>query len=356
MKKKILLIEDDRVMRENTAEMLELADFEVITAQNGKYGVELAQTASPDLIVCDVMMPELDGHGVLYLLSRDTKTASIPFIFLTAKAERSDMRQGMEMGADDYLTKPFEEQELLNAVNSRLQRKETFAAASARSLQGLNAFIDEARAIKELENLSKDRKVRRYTKRENIFLEGDEPLHLFFIASGKVRMSKMNDEGKEYTVGLLGPGEFLGYLPLLTDTSQDVSATAMEDTELCIIPKEDFISLVHRNHDVSMKFIKMLSNDLAEKERQLLDLAYNSVRQRVAEALLQLSLKYRKEGEERFSISISRNDLASMVGTATESLIRTLSDLRDEGFVSIKGSMIVVENEKQLKRIYQFGN
>lgn len=97
----------------------------------------------------------------------------------------------------------------------------------------------------------------------------------------------------------------------------------------------------------------MLSNNLADKERQLLELAYNSVRQRVAEALLQLSGKYRTEGEARFSMSISRNDLASMVGTATESLIRTLSDLKDEGLVSMKGSLICIEDEKVLKRVYQ---
>jgi CRP-like cAMP-binding protein len=350
--KKILLIEDDRVMRENTAELLELSNFKVITAENGKFGVELAKTASPDLIICDVMMPELDGHGVLYLLSKDPQTASIPFIFLTAKTERADIRQGMEMGADDYLTKPFEEQELLNAVNSRLRRKEAFVNRHSNDVQGLNAFIDEARAIKELENLSKDRKIRKFNKRDNIFFEGDEPQSLFFIASGKVKTFKINEEGKEYTVGLHGPGEFLGYLPLLTNSGHDVAAAALEDTELYVIPKEDFVSLVHRNHDVSMSFIKMLSNNLAEKERQLLELAYNSVRQRVAEALLHLSDKYRQGSEERFSMSISRNDLASMVGTATESLIRTLSDLKDEGMVSMKGSLISIEDEKALRRVY----
>lgn len=351
--KKILLIEDDRVMRENTAEMLELADYEVITAENGKYGVELAKTQSPDLIICDVMMPELDGHGVLYLLSKDPQTASIPFIFLTAKTERADIRHGMEMGADDYLTKPFEEQELLNAVNTRLRRKEAFVSAHSNDIHGLNAFIDEARAIKELENLTKDRKIRRFAKKETIFFEGDEPQSLYFIASGKVKTYKMNDDGKEYTVGLHGKGEFLGYIGLLTATSFEVSASALEDAEICLIPKEDFISLVHRNQDVSMRFIKMLSNNLAEKERQLLELAYNSVRQRVAEALLQLCNKYKGDGSEPFGMSISRNDLASMVGTATESLIRTLSDLKDEGLVSMKGSHIVIEDEKALKRVYQ---
>lgn len=351
--KKILLIEDDRVMRENTAEMLELADYNVVTAENGKYGLELARSEKPDLIVCDVMMPELDGYGVLYLLSKDAHTASIPFIFLTAKAERSDVRHGMDLGADDYLTKPFEEQELLNAVGGRLRRAEQFQSAHSNDIKGLNTFIDDARALKELQNLSKDRKVRKYAKRDTIFFEGDEPQSLYFVSTGKVKTFKINDEGKEYTVGLHGPGEFLGYVALLTDAPYEVSGAVLEDAEICVIPKDDFIGLVHRNHDVSMRFIKMLSNNLADKEKQLIELAYNSVRQRVAEALLQLSAKYGKDGEERFSMSISRNDLASLVGTATESLIRTLSDLKDEGLVSIKGSLVVIEDEKALKRVYQ---
>ena len=122
MKNKILLIEDNPDMRENTAEILELSGYEVTTAENGKIGVDLAQRTKPDLIICDVMMPVLDGYGVLYLLSKDNETAGIPFIFLTAKAERSDFRKGMEMGADDYVTKPFDDVELLNAVESRLRK------------------------------------------------------------------------------------------------------------------------------------------------------------------------------------------------------------------------------------------
>ena len=217
--KKILIIEDDRVMRENTAEMLELANYEVVVAENGKFGVELAKSAKPDLILCDVMMPELDGYGVLYLLSKDAQTAGIPFIFLTAKTERTDIRHGMELGADDYLTKPFEEQELLNAVNSRLRRTDAFRKNHSNDLQGLSAFIDDARALKELENLSKDRKLRKYQKRETIFFEGDSPLSLYYVVSGKVKTFKINEDGKEYTIGLHGQGEFLGYVALLNETS-----------------------------------------------------------------------------------------------------------------------------------------
>ena len=103
----ILLIEDNHEIRENTAEILELANYNVITAENGKDGVEKAIASKPDVIICDIMMPVLDGYGVLHMLNKNEDLKDVPFIFLTAKAERSDFRKGMEMGADDYVTKPF---------------------------------------------------------------------------------------------------------------------------------------------------------------------------------------------------------------------------------------------------------
>jgi len=105
----ILIIEDNQDIRENTAELLELSGYHTITAENGKKGVEAAMREHPSLIVCDIMMPELDGYGVLHLLRKNAQTEKTPFIFLTAKSDRVDFRRGMEMGADDYVTKPFED-------------------------------------------------------------------------------------------------------------------------------------------------------------------------------------------------------------------------------------------------------
>ena len=123
MMKKILLIEDEEHVRENILELLEAAGFEVIEAKNGYIGIDLAKAREPDLILCDVMMPEIDGFGVLTALRQDSVMASIPFIFLTAKATKTDFRQGMEMGADDYITKPFTRAELLGAIASRLKKQ-----------------------------------------------------------------------------------------------------------------------------------------------------------------------------------------------------------------------------------------
>src|SRR4026208_1208342 len=120
--KKILLIEDNDNIRNTTSEILELSNYTVIVAENGKIGVEKAIEHTPDLIICDIMMPVLDGYGVLHAVHKNEAIKNTPFIFLTAKTERGDFRKGMELGADDYITKPFNGTELLNAVDSRLKK------------------------------------------------------------------------------------------------------------------------------------------------------------------------------------------------------------------------------------------
>ena len=122
--KKILVIEDEPEMRRNLLTILKLEKFQPVGAENGRAGLDAIKRDKPDLILCDVMMPELDGHGVLDALRKDEATASIPFIFLTAKGEKEDLRNGMKLGADDYLTKPVARLDLLEAINARLLRAE----------------------------------------------------------------------------------------------------------------------------------------------------------------------------------------------------------------------------------------
>ncbi len=118
----ILVIEDDPLVRNNLEDILVLEDFQVISACNGVEGLEKARHSLPNLIICDIMMPELDGYGVVRALREEPSTQNIPFIFLTAKADRADQREGMNLGADDYLTKPFRPQDVINAIKSRLAR------------------------------------------------------------------------------------------------------------------------------------------------------------------------------------------------------------------------------------------
>jgi CRP-like cAMP-binding protein len=297
------------------------------------------------------MMPVLDGYGVLHMLSKNADTAGIPFIFLTAKAERTDFRKGMEMGADDYVTKPFDDIELLNAIESRLKKSEIMKKEFSRDLHGLSEFISSAKGIEDLKKLSEERDVHHYRKKEIIYDEGNYPKGIYFINKGKVKTYRTHEQGKELITGLYKEGDFFGYLALLEDGKYSDTATALDDAEICMVPKEDFFSLIYKNADVSRKFIRMLSDNLHEKEEQLLNLAYNSVRKRVADALVALHSRYKKDGETQFTINITREDLANLAGTATETTIRTLSDFKDEALVDIKGGNITILRSDKLAQM-----
>ncbi len=343
---RVLLIEDNIEIRENTAEILELANYKVDTAANGKLGIEMALEHLPDLIICDIMMPVLDGYGVLHLLQKNEVLKNIPFIFLTAKAERGDFRKGMEMGADDYITKPFSDIELLTAIESRLKKaallQKDFENAAAQQLS-INGGD-----IKAMQHLVENSSVNIYKKKRLIYDEGNHPVKLFYIQKGKVKTFKTNDEGKELTVGLFGNGDFVGYTAILEGTVYKETAEVMEDTTLTIIDKEAFEKLLRFNKEVAQQFIRLLAQSVTDREEQLVGIAYNSLRKRVAGALVLLQKKYTKDEEGKFSMYISREDLAQIAGTATESIIRTLSDFKSEKLIDIKEGAIIILDEKRL--------
>lgn len=347
--KKILLIEDSDDVRNNTAEILELANYKVACAEDGKKGLEMALADTPDLIVCDVMMPVLDGYGVLHALHKNARTMNIPFIFLTAKTERSDLRKGMEIGADDYITKPFTGTELLNAVDGRLKKTESlkteFASVSAKKTYSAK----NAEMI--LAELTSDRNVNKYKKKQVIYSEGNRPARLFYILKGKVKIFKTNQDGKELVVELFNKGDFLGYAALLEETNYKETAEALEETELAVIPKDEFDDLITNSNEAARNFIRLLAKNVREKEEHLLVLAYNSLRKKVASALLLLDQKYNTGNEEMFSIDINRESLASIAGTATESMIRTLADFKSEKIIEMNHSNIIIRDRDKLKRM-----
>lgn len=347
MKKKILVIEDNQEVRENITELLELSEFTTYAAENGKEGVRLAVENLPDLIICDVMMPELDGYGVLRILSNNPKTKLIPFIFLTAKAEKDDFRKGMNLGADDYLTKPFDDSELLSAVEMRLKKHEH---VQQHIIATPTAFIDEEAGMKALEELAREQEIRSYHKKDIIYQEGEYPKQLFFVKQGKVKTVKANEDGKELILSLYGEKDFIGFLPFIQSTKYRESAVALEDTELFIIPQKEFLDLLQTNANVTGYLFKHLAQEVVEKGEQLIELAYNSVRKRVADALLRLQKHYQHD-DDQFSMAIQRDDLASLVGTAKETVIRTLSDFKEEGLIDIRGSRITIIDETGLKEM-----
>jgi len=345
MNQKILIIEDNKDIRENVVEILGLAGYTVFEADNGKTGIELAVNNLPDVILCDIMMPELDGYGVLFMLNKNPETAAIPFIFLTAKAERIDQRKGMEMGADDYLTKPFDDIELLNAIESRLRKKTAQQSFYSQSLENLNSIVSKNSGLAELKRIIGERKVRLFKKDQVIYYDGDKGNGLYLILKGRVKTVKLANDGRELMTAIHSAEEYLGVNALLSNEAYIDTATAMEDSHLCLIPKDQLDNLLNLYPDIAREFIKMLSNHIRDREEQLLQLAYNSVRKRMADTLMRLH-KQREEG-----FKISREDLAAMAGVATETVSRTLTDFKDENLIDKKGSQITVLSPERLAKM-----
>ncbi|MBB2150483.1 response regulator [Pedobacter gandavensis] len=345
----ILIIEDNDDIRESTAEILELANYEVLQAINGRTGVDLAISHLPDVILCDIMMPELDGYGVLYLLHKNEQTATIPFIFLTAKAERLDMRKGMEMGADDYLTKPFDDVELLNAIESRLSKRDKQQIFYSQSLEKLSVLFSNTSGLQELEKIIAARKVRAIKKKQVVYYESDNVSGVYLVMNGKVKTFKLSEDGRELLTGMYGPEDYFGITSLLLNAPYKETAEALEDSTVCMLPKDLMDDLLSRYPDVARQFIQLISNNLQDKEEQLLQLAYHSVRKRMAEVLARLC-KQEEQGLEMI-LRVSRDNLAAMAGMATETVSRILSDFKDEGIIERKGSQIIVLDQMKLQHM-----
>jgi CheY-like chemotaxis protein len=345
--KTILVIDDTLEMRENITEILKLAQYSVVIACNGKQGVELARQLRPDLILCDIMMPDLDGYGVLHILSKDAATACIPFIFLSAKAEMTDFRQGMDLGADDYLIKPFENVVLLNAVALRLGKGKN--EPQLKGLDSLLQIITDGSAA--IQRLGETYPTRYLKKKQTLFQAGSSPTDLYFIKRGQVKLFVSDQAGNSYITRLIGAGDFAGYLALLRGSVYYESAELLTDAEVCNIPKDDFLNLLHNSQEVANQFIQLLTSTVTEGQERLLKLAYQSVRKRVAEALLLFQRKFYglptslPDGPTPVSsapMNLSRENWSQLVGASTETVIRTLSDFRTEGLIDITGSQITM--------------
>ena len=347
--KKVLVIEDNKEILENTAEILELSNYDVVTAENGKIGIERALTDRPDLILCDIMMPELDGYGVLHMVQSHPQLQHTPFIFLTAKTDLSEIRKGMSLGADDYIPKPFDPTDLLTAVEGRLKKASLIRTEIAEGIRGTDQVLTISGGEKKLQDFVDGRHVDHYKKRQRIFSEGNHPIRLYYVQKGKVKIFKINDEGKELIIRIVNEGEFFGYTAMFENSVYKENADALEDSDIATIPRNEFEEFIHSHPDVSRKFIKLLASDVTDKEEQLLHIAYNSLRRKVADALLAVHKTYHTAADG--DIYLSRENLAALAGTATESLIRTLTSFKAEHLIDIKEGRITILNFSKLQRM-----
>ncbi len=352
--KTLLLIEDDTVLRETTAEILELEDYKVVTASNGKRGIEQARIMLPDLIICDIMMPELDGYDVFKLLSEDEATKKIPFIFMSAKTEVKDIRKGMDLGADDYLTKPVEEELLLSAIESRLAKaallKESLTVEETETPEEEDTF-ENISTIDDLKNYFCDFGTAKiFKKGELIYKESEKTNNIYLVYKGKVKGVKIDEFGKELIITINKEDEFFGFSAIFEDSHNYESAIAMEKLEIMSVPKTTVQNILKSNYSLSLEVFQLINENLTEVKDQLLQMAYGSMRRKTAKTILKFANKMRHKPSD--NINISRRDLASVAGIATESLIRTLTDLKKEGVIEIEGRNIRIVDLEQLEAIY----
>ncbi|GAA3561558.1 response regulator [Snuella lapsa] len=348
--KSILLIEDDVVLRENTVELFELNNYKVIAVANGKIGVSAALKYFPDLIICDIMMPELDGYGVLQTLSKNKKTQHIPFIFLSAKTEHADVRRGMDMGADDYITKPFSEEELISAIKSRLAKAAILKDLRSKTPEPIQEESTEIKVFDDLIKVFEDNgqhfDVR---KDEVIYREGNNSNYIYLVKKGLVKSYKLDEQGKELITALYKENDIFGFTSLTESVPYKETAETLKVTELTGISKTDLMSLLSDNYKVTLEFIQLLTENLSGLKEQLLHMAYGSVNKKTAATILQFAKKMNPSSED--PIKISRSDLASVAGIATETLIRTMTHFKKQGIIEIEGRNIKILDIKKLQSI-----
>ncbi|HET7116797.1 MAG TPA: Crp/Fnr family transcriptional regulator, partial [Hanamia sp.] len=232
--------------------------------------------------------------------------------------------------------------------DSRLKKIDLLKQELSPGIKGLQYLMQTSSGKNKLNLLAEGQDTNKYKKKQIIYSEGNHPNRLYYVVKGKVKAYKTNDNGKDLVTELFSPGDFLGYVAMLEDTPYKDSATALEETELAIIPREDFDQLINNNKEVAQKFIGLLAKNITERENLLINIAYNSLRKKVADALLILYKKYHQAAEDTNAMVISRGSLAAIAGTAKESLIRTLSDFRSEGLIDIKdeGSILILDLKK----------
>ncbi|MEO6630305.1 MAG: Crp/Fnr family transcriptional regulator, partial [Mucilaginibacter sp.] len=202
--------------------------------------------------------------------------------------------------------------------------------------------------LNELKKIISERKARQFKKNQVIYYDGDKGSGLYLVISGKIKTIKLAEDGRELMTGIFSDDDYIGVNALLSNEAYSDTATALEDSTLCLIPKDQLEQLLNLYPEVAREFIKILANDIREKEDQLMQLAYHSVRKRMAEAMVRMHKQHAASAE---GFKVTREDLAAMAGMATETVSRTLSDFKDEGLIDKKGSLITILNPDKLARM-----
>lgn len=346
--KKILIIENEVRVREHLAYLLTMAAYQVISADEGQKGVELAMHHTPHLILCSATLADLDGFAVLHLLKRNEVVRNCSFVLLSKEMAWPEIKKAVSLGVDDIISKPVNGSELLDTISYSIQKKETRGLNEGAGTQEKNLLKFKKTSLREL---AEDRESTFVKKKETLFKEGSFPAQLYYLESGSVKEYKKNEDGKELIYNIYYPGDFFGYIPILHEERHQQFAETMEDCTIVMIPGDEFNNLIRTNVFFQKAMLKMLSENIRNHENRLLGIAYNSLRKKVAEALQSLYVKRLSTCEEGESIKMTRENLAAIAGVAKESLIRTLKDFEQEKLISLTHNTITVLECQKLRML-----
>ena len=349
--RKVLIIDDDEDFREDVSEILLLSNYVPLIAEDGKSGVAKALREKPDVILCDVGMPNLDGFSVFHILSRHPETGGIPFIFMTGKSDIKDIRRGMGMGADDYLVKPFDETDLLNSVEMRLNKNNGSKGKLTDDQQMLVTYIREVQLKGSEAPPNPEIQLQRYKKRHILYSDGQKISTVYLVVSGKIKEYLHNNEGKELITNMYGAGDFVGHGGIFEGGHYTESAQVIEAAKLLVLSKKDFLHIIQNNLHIAGNFIGALSHRLQGKDRKLMQFAYSNLRKKVATGILEVVDKFRDQNNGMPAVEISREDLANVVGAAQESLSRTLKEFKNERLITLSDGDIIILDVDKLRNL-----
>jgi len=344
--KKILLIEDDEDFRASTVEILSLSNYEVQACKNGKEGVQKSLSWKPDLIICDIILPHLDGYGVLRALRNSDYLKDVLIICITGHQEIEHYRKCMEFGADDFLLKPFSPTELLKAIETRFDRHAIHSEhLTTQSSTGREKYDDIL--AKALEG----RPVVPGRKGSPMFEAGQTPRFVCYVLSGMIRTIRFDYSGKELTTGIYTKGQFVGLPEALTGVPFIDSAIVLLNAELVLLPIVDFLQFANHEPAFLSGLVNQLASDVMSKNQLMLNLAYQDMRGKVALALIRLHQSYKREDPQSTFVKQPRTIIASIAGVAKESATRTMIDFVEEGLVEVTSEGYRILNFERLERL-----
>jgi len=346
--KRILLIGDTPAAGNNTREILALSNFNILTAQNPAEAGVLASKTPPDLLICDLAGPDADLQATLGSVQQEPILKHLPLIVFTSDADKANTRRIMDLGADDYLVKPFEGIELLRAVDACLEKQQRRQQVQ-HPANPMHDPIPTADIANSWQPADQDPQY--YRKKKMLYNEGHRASQVWYIVDGKIITYLVHPDGKELITGIHGPGECVGCTAVLGRGAHTDNARVFEDAQLIGISRQEFLTILQSDSAFARQLVHWLAQTVGAADAGLLNFAYSSLRKKVANGILQLAANLRQQKEGKRYITISRENLAAFVGSAPESLTRTLGDFRKEGLIDISDGRIWLLDEEKLKNM-----